>query len=156
MHTCNTCGMPKYSYHSTHRITCVFSHSSALIDIHSSVLLLYYLQCFHTSVVMSNVVHNFQKCYINAVTWMFSWFYWYISTLPLEIGSSRAYISVKPLTAILQYINVCMYVHTYCMYVDTFYTHHYICMCTCMHACIHTNTHTHTYTHTLSSYFSNL
>ena len=36
---------------------------------------------------------------------MCSGFYWYIRTLPRALGSC-VYISVKPLTAVLQYINV--------------------------------------------------
>ena len=45
----------------------------------------------------------------------------------------RAYISVKPLAAVLQSINVCMYVRIHvctCMYVCM-----YACMYVCMYVC---------------------
>ena len=67
-----------------------------------------YLQWYYAWVVTSSAVDNYWKCYINVVTRTCSGFYWYIHTLPraLHALGSRAYISVKPLAAILQYINV--------------------------------------------------
>ena len=67
-----------------------------------------YLQCCYAWVITSSAVHNYWKCYINVVTRTCSGFCWCIHTLPraLHALGSRAYISVKPLTAVLQYINV--------------------------------------------------
>ena len=57
------------------------------------------------------VVYNYWKCYINVLTQMCLGFYWYIHTLPRmlrTLGSCMSvYISVKPITAVLQFINVC-------------------------------------------------
>ena len=66
-----------------------------------------YLQCCYAWVVMRSAVHNYWKCYINVATRTFLGFYWYIRILPwaLHALGSRAYISVKPLAAVLQYIN---------------------------------------------------
>ena len=70
-----------------------------------------YLQRCYAWVITSSSVHNYWKCYINVVTRTCSGFYWYIRTLPraLRALGSRAYISVKPLAAVLQYINVRIY-----------------------------------------------
>ena len=77
---------------------------------------------------------------------MCSGFYLYIRTLPWALCAlrSHAYISVKPLTAVLQYINVCMHVCVYgninacthaCMYA-CIYVHSYV-MCVCMNVCVY-------------------
>ena len=84
-----------------------------------------YLQCCYAWVVTSSAVHNYWKCYINVVTRTCSGFYWYIRTLPRALCAlgSHAYISVKPLTAVLQYINV----HMQC-FVAVFVFLYWVCM----------------------------
>ena len=105
-----------------------------------------YLQCCYGWVVTSSAVHNYWKCDINVVAWMCSGFYLYIRTLPWALRAlrSRAYISVKPLTAVLQYVDVCMHVCVYghinacihaCMYA-CIYVHSYV-MCVCMNVCVY-------------------
>ena len=67
-----------------------------------------YLQCCYAWVFMSSAVHNYWKCYINVITLMYLEFYWYIRTLPwaLRALGSHAYISIKLLAAMLQYVSV--------------------------------------------------
>ena len=75
-----------------------------------------YLRCY-----ASLVTSEYWKCNINVVTRTCSGFYWYIRTL-----RDCVYISVKPLAAVLQPINVCKYA---CMHV---------CMYICMYICFYT------------------
>ena len=100
-------------------IACIFSHcifssaSEKCTDTYGSILLprstlLAVLLCLDSYKQWSTWLY--WKCYIHVVTWTCSGFYWYILSA-LSLGHAvcpqdHAYISVKPLTAVLQPINV--------------------------------------------------
>ena len=96
-----------------HRCHDSFSASNTV-----SSLTAWYLN-YSISIITSTIEWQyFWKCYIIVVTWPYSGFYWYIRTLPQALCalSNRAYISVKPLAAVLQYINVTSYHDIYLYY----------------------------------------
>ena len=71
-----------------------------------------YLQRCYAWAVKGSAVRNYWECYINVemdvVTRACSGFCWCVRALPraLRALGGRAYISVRPLAAMLQYINV--------------------------------------------------
>ena len=64
----------------------IASHISQLLKYDTNTVASYhvvpYLQRCYASLVTSNAVHDYWKCYINVVTRTCSGFYWYICTLP--------------------------------------------------------------------------
>ena len=81
-------------------------------DMVASYHVIPYLQCCYASLLTSNAVHDYWKCYINVVTRTCLGFYWYICTLPRvlrALGIARIYQSNPSLPC----YNLLMYTCTF-------------------------------------------